>query len=46
MTMPAAGTPDAIHFTRGGPWFDGWQDVDYAELWIAERDRYLADSAP
>ena len=25
--------PAAIHFTNGGPWFENWQDVDYAELW-------------
>jgi|TARA_B100000519_G_scaffold40574_1_gene30443 hypothetical protein len=25
--------PAAIHFTNGGPWFDEWQDVDYADLW-------------
>ena len=29
--------PKAIHYTRGGPWFDNCQDVDYADLWIAER---------
>jgi len=35
-------TPCAIHFTNGGPWFPDWRDVDYADLWSAERDRYLA----
>ena len=35
---PATGTPNAVHFTRGGPWFDNWQNVDYGELWLAERD--------
>lgn len=38
---PAAGTPDAVHFTRGGPWFENWTDVDYGELWLAERDAML-----
>ena len=33
--------PYAIHFTRGGPWFDEWQDVEYAEDWLKERDDYL-----
>lgn len=28
--------PKAIHFTRGGPWFENYQDVAYAELWINE----------
>lgn len=35
---PATGTPKAVHFTLGGPWFENKQDVDYAELWNAERD--------
>jgi len=25
--------PAVIHFTNGGPWFDNWQEVDYADLW-------------
>jgi len=25
--------PAVIHFTNGGPWFENWQNVDYAELW-------------
>ena len=33
--------PRAIHYTNGGPWFDEWQDVDFGELWIKERDLYL-----
>ncbi len=35
-------TPKVIHYTNGGPWFDDWQDVDYADLWTAEREHYLA----
>jgi lipopolysaccharide biosynthesis glycosyltransferase len=31
-------TPSAIHYTNGGPWFDNCQGVDYADLWLAERD--------
>ena len=34
---PTTGTPKAVHFTRGGPWFKDWQQVDYADLWLAER---------
>ncbi len=41
--MPEA-TPKVIHYTNGGPWFDDWQDVDYADLWTAERDLYLAST--
>ena len=36
-----AGTPNAVHFTRGGPWFEKWQNVDYGDLWCAERDDML-----
>jgi hypothetical protein len=34
---PAQGTPKAVHFTRGGPWFENWKHVDYGELWLAEQ---------
>ena len=33
--------PFAVHYTRGGPWFDEWQDVEFAKQWIEERDNYL-----
>jgi len=35
-------TPRVIHYTNGGPWFEQWLNVDYADLWIKERDMYLA----
>ncbi len=34
-------SPYAVHFTRGGPWFDEWQDVEFAKEWIDARDDYL-----
>lgn len=34
---PASGTPKAVHFTRGGPWFENWQNVDYGDLWLQEK---------
>lgn len=37
--------PRVIHYTNGGPWFDEWQDCDYADLWIRERDLYLQSLA-
>ena len=37
---PDHGTPNVIHFTRGGPWFENWQDVDYGALWVAEEHVY------
>ena len=33
--------PFAVHYTRGGPWFSEWQDVEFAEEWKNERDEYL-----
>lgn len=33
--------PRVIHYTNGGPWFEQWQDCDYADLWLNERDLYL-----
>lgn len=33
---PAEGLPKAVHYTRGGPWFNDWQDVDYGDLWRKE----------
>jgi hypothetical protein len=35
---PEQGTPKAVHFTRGGPWFENWQHVTYGDLWHRERD--------
>ena len=40
-----AGTPKVIHYTNGGPWFDEWQNCDFAELWLQERDLYLSSKA-
>jgi hypothetical protein len=42
-SKPPVGTPKAVHFTRGGPWFPNWQNVDYADRWLAERK--LMDTA-
>lgn len=38
-------TPRVIHYTNGGPWFDEWQNCDYADLWLKERDLYLASQS-
>ena len=40
---PAHGTPKAVHFTRGGPWFPNWQHVDYGDLWRAEHEALAAE---
>jgi hypothetical protein len=42
---PAQGTPKAVHFTRGGPWFPNWRHVEYGDLWLAERDAMLRQLA-
>lgn len=34
--------PRVIHYTNGGPWFEQWQNCDFADLWLQERDLYLA----
>lgn len=41
-TRPSNGPPRVVHYTRGGPWFENWQDVEFGDLWIAERDLYEA----
>jgi hypothetical protein len=30
-----------VHYTLGGPYFDGYRDCEYAEEWRRERDRML-----
>jgi hypothetical protein len=43
---PATGTPKAVHFTRGGPWFENWRSVEYAELWLQEEAKMKASAKP
>ena len=33
--------PKLVHFTRGGPWFKGFEDCEYSAEWFAERDAML-----
>jgi len=35
--------PKVIHYTRGGPWFEKWRDVEFADLWRAEWARVRGD---
>lgn len=42
---PATGYPQAVHHTRGGPWFENWQHVDYAAEWLAEAAEFRAANA-
>ena len=31
--LPASGKPNAVHYTSGGPWFEDYQDVEFADEW-------------
>lgn len=33
-----AGEPKAVHYSAGGPWFDGYRDVRFAGEWFWTRD--------
>ena len=33
--------PFAVHYTRGGPWFSEWSDVEFSSEWMKEREEYL-----
>lgn len=37
---PEDGSPKVIHYTRGGPWFPGYENVDYADRWNKELKDY------
>ena len=37
---PADGTPKAIHYTEGGPWFDDYRDCEYADVWNQYHKEY------
>jgi len=31
--------PKAIHYTDGGPWFEGYEETQYSYLWNMEKDQ-------
>ena len=35
------GKPKLLHYTEGGPWFDNYQDCDYAATWNLYHNGYL-----
>ncbi len=41
---PSEIAPSAVHFTRGGPWMAGWENVDFADKWLDERKMMAAHS--
>ncbi|NWG47166.1 MAG: glycosyltransferase [Alphaproteobacteria bacterium] len=36
--------PKVIHYTRGGPWFENWQHVAYADRWLAAARAVAAEA--
>ena len=34
--------PKIVHFTDGGPWFEAFRNVPYADEWFAVLDRMVA----
>jgi lipopolysaccharide biosynthesis glycosyltransferase len=30
---PEDGSPKLLHYTEGGPWFSGYEDCEYSEIW-------------
>lgn len=37
------GRPDVVHYTEGGPWFEGYEDVAYADEWVHERNMFYKE---
>ena len=33
---PKDGVPKILHYTEGGPWFDGYRDCEYSDDWKKE----------
>lgn len=38
---PQDGHPRFLHYTEGGPWFDNYQDCEYANEWYKVERKYL-----
>lgn len=34
--------PKIVHFTEGGPWLDAFREVEYAQEWFTELERWAA----
>ena len=39
-------SPSVIHYTNGGPWFNGYKDVMYADEWWKYHERFLSSCSP
>jgi lipopolysaccharide biosynthesis glycosyltransferase len=40
------GLPSVIHYTNGGPWFNGYKDVMFAEEWWKYYTRFIESASP
>jgi lipopolysaccharide biosynthesis glycosyltransferase len=38
---PEDGSPKVLHYTEGGPWFDEYEDCEYALEWFRVYKRYI-----
>ncbi len=36
---PNHGSPKALHFTEGGPWFENYKNCEYSDLWFKEKNK-------
>lgn len=37
--------PSLVHFTNGGPWFEEYREVPYADEWLAHRRAWLRETS-
>lgn len=42
---PQDGTPKALHYTEGGPWFKTYERCEYAVDWLLMEKRYLKNKS-
>jgi len=45
-SSPASDLPSCIHYTNGGPWFNGYKDVMYADEWWKYYTRFVESASP
>jgi hypothetical protein len=38
--------PEIIHYTQGGPWFDGYKDVMFGDVWETYYRSFMKDDLP
>lgn len=38
--------PAVVHYTEGGPWFKGYENIPLGDLWEREREHWIEDGAP